>query len=1133
MAVTTLNTTLNAGVTYDTLQIFFIHNYTTTTATDTLTVACSGSGVSSCPTKRFVTVTPGTSVPDTVRFASGALNTTGTIQLTATSGSNSASATVNETSVWTSYATVSTAYTNAGDQDMTRCAVGCFAATATVSTVPYISRDTPRSVSLRYLGDRVAMRPFLIADVTLPANVPYTALWFQLSAAIKIGGAWTNVQFVNGDQTITFTGSGAQAGVPYRLAGAFDASTYPTGVYPVALTVSVVDSTHAEAHVDTLHLLIVNGRKYPVARGWSVAGVSRLYSSADTTLVGIDEGNGSSTVYSEQCSHCTYVSPAGVFNTLSSVTGTYAWLRTFADSTKQYFDATGLLRLQIDRLNDTAQFTYDASSRLTNISDPYLTSGGAHVSTVLTYNTSGPGLASIADPSVGGVSGGGRKTVFTVNPTDSLLTAVTLPSQTTSTHFGYDGQHRLDSLVDQLGDVTTLGYDSLTWKVVAVTSPSVPIDAGSTGSPTPTQLVTRDSSWQVVGMPRRPTSGSSPWPLTPSDSVKAVTIDAGGRTTRFTVDQWGQPLRSTDPTGQTTVTVTNGVGLVTSVTSPGGMKSQSFYTPQGLVSATIAPSGNAQSFYYGAFNQVDSITGTGQPKQTLYLGPRGRVDSVKVMFTGTMRHYYDALFRDTLAVSLVGDTTRYGYDPKTGNMNRVTAGTSGRFRAKVFDAFGRDSVVTVSGQSASATTTVYDSLNRVVQAYDGVHPTAVIYAYNALRDTSVTDPAHQHYSTAYNAMGWPTSQTDPQARTQSTTYTALGLPATVTNRRGQQPVRYQYDSFGRLQQIHRPSNASGELDTLSTFSYSALDTIVVAHDSVSTDMTFSSSSFGWVDSVVTVLNGIRFKRAYYHDAKGRVDSELVSTNAPAYAIDFYGRHYYYDTVTALLDSVVLQNARFRNSVVYQYSSTFVPTGLTYDNAVIRTDTMSANHLLLSTTYSVPAINAALHEAYKYDSTGRITEQDYPDTTSELFGFDGLGELNAWEVGKWTTTNPCTPFEIKNGYQCQPFTNFNPTISDALTFDSSGNLGVLDAVLAAKDTIGTTIAGNRLASWGLFTFKTDSDGDRASATNGTTSSQYTWGADGRLLRVVTGSNTVGYDYNAAGLLVRRTTNGVVDRYYLWD
>jgi len=292
VAVTTLNTTLNAGVTYDTLQIFFIHNYTTTTATDTLTVACSGSGVSSCPTKRFVTVTPGTSVPDTVRFASGALNTTGTIQLTATSGSNSASATVNETSVWTSYATVSTAYTNAGDQDMTRCAVGCFAATATVSTVPYISRDTPRSVSLRYLGDRVAMRPFLIADVTLPANVPYTALWFQLSAAIKIGGAWTNVQFVNGDQTITFTGSGAQAGVPYRLAGAFDASTYPTGVYPVALTVSVVDSTHAEAHVDTLHLLIVNGRKYPVARGWSVAGVSRLYSSADTTLVGIDEGNG-------------------------------------------------------------------------------------------------------------------------------------------------------------------------------------------------------------------------------------------------------------------------------------------------------------------------------------------------------------------------------------------------------------------------------------------------------------------------------------------------------------------------------------------------------------------------------------------------------------------------------------------------------------------------------------------------------------------------------------------------------------------------------------------------------------------------------------------------------------------------
>ncbi|MGH7627344.1 MAG: RHS repeat domain-containing protein [Gemmatimonadaceae bacterium] len=45
--------------------------------------------------------------------------------------------------------------------------------------------------------------------------------------------------------------------------------------------------------------------------------------------------------------------------------------------------------------------------------------------------------------------------------------------------------------------------------------------------------------------------------------------------------------------------------------------------------------------------------------------------------------------------------------------------------------------------------------------------------------------------------------------------------------------------------------------------------------------------------------------------------------------------------------------------------------------------------------------------------------------------------------------------------------------------------------------------------------------------------YTWDASGRLLQVKTGSDSVTYAYNALGDLARRSTQGHVDRWFVWE
>jgi len=79
-------------------------------------------------------------------------------------------------------------------------------------------------------------------------------------------------------------------------------------------------------------------------------------------------------------------------------------------------------------------------------------------------------------------------------------------------------------------------------------------------------------------------------------------------------------------------------------------------------------------------------------------------------------------------------------------------------------------------------------------------------------------------------------------------------------------------------------------------------------------------------------------------------------------------------------------------------------------------------------------------------------------------------------------------------------------------------------------------GNRVASFKNYQFSHDDDGNIIQKYNTSTgeNKQFEWSAEGHLTRVLMdGVERVRYDYSASGQLVRRSTNGMIDRHFLWD
>lgn len=1105
-------------------QVFWVQN--NAIEDDVVSTGCTHTGaITSCsasPTNLSL-AHGGGEKSFTVTYTTATTGTSGTVDAT-TSGNGLTDARIN---IAVQYFTISTALDNNDDQDMSLCEASCFAALYAQSTVPTFSLDQPRDITLMYLGDQVAVRPFVYADVTPATGSPAPQqYWLQ----VKVNG--TLVTFVNGEQTLHFSATGQE-----RLAGQFDASYLAggTGMYPYQVIVTAQYSTFNVQQIDSSSkLMVINERKSPIARGWSLAGIDRVYPQTDGSAL-LTDGRGSG-VYFASCGSGCFVSPTGDFSKLVGSAGG-GYVRSFVDSTKETFNTTGRLAAITDPNSDTVAFTYDSVGRLIAVTDPYRIPGGScgggtlciglgHEGIALTYGTYG--LTSISNLCLDKAFDTKCRTTDITVAADSTLQAIEDPDSI-STRFRYDSRRRLSVVVNRRGDSTRYVYraDS-SWKLDSLVLPAVPVDAGGglTTMQTPVFVL---ADWHVHGVPMTIT-GSSPAAPASTNSPSDTLIDPEGHIVRSTVDRWGEPLTVTDALGGQ-VFITRSGTLPTSITYPDGGTDSVRYS--GGLPVWIRPTGaDSTNFRYGSgFGVADSISGPNQLSQRIFVDAHGNV--TRIRFGGadsdTVAYHVDTRGRITSIVDPLGHVTTMLYDRLTSNLSRTTL-PNGGYALKVFDWYGRDSLRRVAGEPYTQYT--YDAMNRVRKRYTLGQGDTITWTYDPLYLIRMQNGKGQVFRARVDALGATDTTFDPVDTVHRFTTLRYNRDRTLTswtNERGQR-VDQTWDA------LHRPVSKSGMNTTTDSLLYSSDGRITVGVNTVSRDSIFRAPS-SWLDSVVTRFSdGKRYRYFYGHNSNLMLDSIRIASSSN---ISFPKQYFSYDARTKDADTVRLD----LDTVTTAFNSALLTQIIHWGSGLTQTFNYTSGGLLEGSNFNQPLVDSAFWRAYDRDSTGRLASIITIDHNQLLVGGqwhsymfaqddysrDPLGRIL---VDTTLFGNTCTPHG--SGETC----GSQEAALQILGYDAASNLTLRDSSSSQGFRVdsATYSAGNRLAaaSWLSLNYQADSDGNIRRKYGSTTDIRYGWSADDRLVgdTVVATGATIGYAYNAFGVLVRRDKQGVPDRHYLW-
>jgi len=1064
--------------------------------TDTLsTSTCTG----------YVNVTCTGTSPSSVILASGGFQTvtasynaqgpgTGRLALSAVSAHSSAGGwfTVPVTGVAGAPVVDQTPY-NYAKQDYGLCAHRCFAAVYTQRTVPYFSFDSPRNVTLAYNSDRVNPRPFVLVNVTPDLSYGQTPTEYRLQVTVKWDGVNpTLVTFLNGDQTLRFTYPGS---APVRLGGQFDASAHATNVYPMDILVSAYyagTNTVLTNDIAT-KLVVVNETNAPVAAGWTLGGVERLYQQSDSSVL-ITEGEGSAVYFSKTTG--VFRSPGGEFSkvVLSALSGTNGWARIFPDSSKAVFDNTGKLVQLRDRFNNTTTITYDGSGRVWKVTDP------ASLTITLSYGTNG--LASIQDP--GSPS---RTTTVTVDGSRHL-TGITDPDNV-STSFVFGASLLLSKLIDRRGDTTQLTYDTLARKLTSSTSPPVVVF----GSPNPVYLRSSDAPWEEVGVPYTSTA-STPATAPRADTVRARVTDARGYTTVSQVDPFGAITRIDDAAGRTTTFIRDTNSHVLRDSLPSGHIVRRTWSGANLTQLWDSTTTRTINYAYEiTWNQLVQVSGDAD--SLWHYWSSGHLDSTVVgsrSTTNPLRRKtsftHDAVGRLVTGTDPGGHADTMYYHA-TGWHNTDSSRAGGRRIAYLYDGYGRPDTTSVYPSSVSAV--AYDLLNRQTSVIGPMSDTTV-YTYDSLFARQVRDAIGQTYQFSHNAVGWVTSRTDPTGKVEQYQYDSSGNVRQVTNRRNQVIAWAAYDA------LNRPTSVTADGKT-TTFAFDPHDGFSAVANSESTD-TVKVDVAGRVQAQISVRAGTRYELRATHNTRDLPDTvRMASPWADTIA-------YHYNASLALDTLRDLAGGRMGLG----YDKHLLNATRTLPNGLSDTLVYPSTHTTAQVTYNNGSVTSTIGAKYQYDTLGLVSDRhnlasnDTIIDTGRDYTNDPLGRLKRY--GDYTITvdslKKCI-YEPGYGYDCTSGPYKAYSTQESYNYDKVGN---------RRDSNAVILPGNRLArGYNGDSLVYDDDGNLITRMQGGSATQRLyWSSLGSLDSVwTTGVGTVSFGYDALGRRVRKTLGSITTGY----
>ncbi|WP_375433076.1 DUF6531 domain-containing protein [uncultured Friedmanniella sp.] len=448
------------------------------------------------------------------------------------------------------------------------------------------------------------------------------------------------------------------------------------------------------------------------------------------------------------------------------------------------------------------------------------------------------------------VTPSGADVTYGYDELDRVTTVVA--EQGAVTEYTYEGEQRNPSrIVDPEGGLTRLVWsDGLLTKIVD-----------------PTDVVVRfshDQHGDLIG-----------------------TTNAEGQTARLERDAWGRVTAAVTPSGHRTLFTWDPTsGSLVQRQDPDGAVWRYEHTVAGRLTATVDPLGARTSVEYGVYGEEARTVDPLGRAVTRQLDDLGRVASVELPDGSSWRFVHDSLSRLVATTDPTGSIWSRAYDPagrlvatvdptgvrvgvgfdQAGSQVEVADGAVSSTTG--FDPLGRlTSVGQVDGTAAVYT---YDRCGRPVEALNADGGLTRIVRDPAGRPISVTSPSGATTRYGYDRCGRLVTVTDPLGGTVTVGYDVDGQAVTQTLATGE-VARSRFDACGRLVEHTAPGvGMSGWVYDLagrvvewvnpqtgrSTYRYDAAGQLVSATDGNGGVTTYRSDVLGRTVEVVNPLGGV-------------------------------------------------------------------------------------------------------------------------------------------------------------------------------------------------------------------------------------------------------------------------------------
>jgi RHS repeat-associated protein len=532
-------------------------------------------------------------------------------------------------------------------------------------------------------------------------------------------------------------------------------------------------------------------------------------------------------------------------------------------------------------------------------------------------------------------------------------------------------------------------------------------------------------------------------------------------TTSYTYNGFGEVLTATDALGHVTTNAYDSHGNLTSVTTP---------APGTGATASVT------QFTYNSVGELTQITDTLNNITTLTYTTAGLIATIKDAQNNVTTYGYDAHGNRTSVTDALNHQTTFAYD----SGDRLTTITYPDSTTTTFGYDYRGRRTSVTDQNGKVTTYAYDDADRLTSVTDAAN-NQTQYTYDTENNlTSITDANGHETTFTYDAFGRVTQTNFPSTLSETYSYDANSNLTSKTDRKGQ-TIQYVYDALNRLTKKLYPD--STEVD----YVYDLVSRIQQVNDPTGT-YGFAYDNMGRLIGTTTsysFLTGRNFTTAYAYDKAsnrtGFTDPESGSTA------------YVYDTLNRL------------QTLTPPTAFTTGSFGFTYDALSRRTQMTRPNSVATNYAYdNLSRLQSVLHQlsgstidgaSYGLDSAGnRTSKTDYRAGVTSNYAYDAIYELTGVTQGTNTT--------------------------ESYTYDPVGNR--LSSLGVSPYSVNLS---NELSSTPSATYTYDANGNIATKTDSSGTTNYTWDFENRLASVaLPGSGgSVYFKYDPLGRRIYKSSS----------